>query len=121
LEPATAANRDFRHDQRALHRRATRALRGRTERERSRALLPSGIGSAAPAHGSTHAVSPTACRFPPPMPDRSTTGNRNDSADGQKITTTHLLFAVRVNRASAGMKASNHGNHLTWKAGFRPG
>ena len=33
--------------------------------------LPSGIGSAAPARGPTHAVSHIACRFPPPIPDRS--------------------------------------------------
>jgi hypothetical protein len=35
--------------------------------------LPSVIDSTAPAHGSTQAVSPTACRFPPPTPDRSVT------------------------------------------------
>jgi len=36
-------------------------------------LLPSGLVAAAPAHGFTQVVSPTACRFPPPMPDRSST------------------------------------------------
>jgi hypothetical protein len=33
--------------------------------------LSSDIGSVAPARGFTHAVWRIACRFPPPMPDRS--------------------------------------------------
>jgi len=37
----------------------------------ARWLLPSGIGSVAPARGFTHAVSRIDYRFPPPMPDRS--------------------------------------------------
>ena len=53
-----------------VHSRVTRARRGRTGKTQPRSL-PSVIGSAAPAHGFTHAVSPTACRFPPPTPDRS--------------------------------------------------
>jgi len=48
--------------------------------ERSRAPLPSVIGSVAPAHGFTHAVSPTACGFLLPTSDRSTT--TVDSVDG---------------------------------------
>ena len=54
--------------------RATRARRGRKQEKTQSRSLPSVFGSAAPAHGFTHTVSPTACRFPPPTPDRSVTG-----------------------------------------------
>lgn len=66
--------------------------------------LRSGIGSVVPAHGFTHAVSPTACRFPPPMPDRSVTGTSPPTGKKQFITT-HPLCAVRMNRTFNGMSA----------------
>src|SRR6266702_4392333 len=46
--------------------------------------LPSVIGSVAPAHGFTHAVSPTACHFPPSTPDRSHEKIKNPARDDQK-------------------------------------
>jgi hypothetical protein len=80
--------------------RSSRTDRGKTQ-PRS---LPSVIGSAASAHGFTHAVPPTACRFPPPTPDRSVTG-ASPPTDEAIAQTAHPLCAVRVNRAFNGMSA----------------
>lgn len=52
---------------------AQRALVADGPRKTQSRSLPSGVGSAAPAHGFTQVVAPTACRFPSPTPDRSVT------------------------------------------------
>jgi len=55
---------------RVAHPCNARSSRTTLEKTQSRSL-PSVIGSVALARGFTHTVPPTACRFPPPMPDRS--------------------------------------------------
>ena len=60
------------------------ARSSRTDEKAQSRSLPSVIGNAAPAHGFTHAVSPTACRFPPPTPDRSRCKNKMVPGIGQK-------------------------------------
>jgi hypothetical protein len=59
--------------------------------------LPSGIGSAAPAHGFAHATTPTACRLPPPTPDRSVT-KASPPMNKTIKQTTYPLGVARVNR-----------------------